>query len=44
MAKNKVQNDSDDKYEGHVDTREADFECEKPDSNLGRDMGIDVAG
>ena len=30
--------------EGHVDTRSNNFECEKPDENLGCDMGIDVAG
>ena len=30
--------------EGHVDTREKNFECEEKDPNLGCDMGIDVAG
>jgi hypothetical protein len=30
--------------EGHVDTREANFECENKDKNLGCDPGIDVAG
>jgi hypothetical protein len=30
--------------EGHVDTREKNFGCEKPDKNLGCDPGIDVAG
>ena len=30
--------------EGHVDTRHRNFECETPDSNLGCDPGIDVAG
>ena len=30
--------------EGHVDTRQKNFECEKPDKNLGCDMGIDVQG
>jgi hypothetical protein len=30
--------------EGHVDTRENNFECERPDPNLGCNMGIDVAG
>jgi hypothetical protein len=29
---------------GHVDTRSANFECENKDSNLGCDLGIDVAG
>jgi hypothetical protein len=33
-----------DNEEGHVDTRKANHECEKPDKNLGCDMGIDVAG
>jgi len=44
MADDKVQDYTDDKNEGHVDTREANFECEKKDENLGCDMGIDVAG
>jgi len=30
--------------EGHVDTREQNFECEDKDPNLGCDPGIDVAG
>ena len=30
--------------EGHVDTREQNQECEKPDPHLGCDLGIDVAG
>lgn len=30
--------------EGHKDTRGKNFECEKPDANLGCDLGIDVAG
>jgi hypothetical protein len=30
--------------EGHVDTREKNFECENKDPNLGCDPGIDVAG
>ena len=30
--------------EGHVDTREKNFECEDKDPNLGCDPGIDVAG
>jgi len=29
---------------GHVDTRHYNFECEKPDPNLGCDPGVDVAG
>ena len=44
MAKNKIQDYTDEKNEGRVDTREANFECEKKDENLGCDMGIDVAG
>lgn len=38
-----VENDKE-RSEGHVDTRESNFECEKPDKNLGCDPGIDVAG
>ena len=30
--------------EGHVDTRNRNFECENPDTHLGCDPGIDVAG
>ena len=30
--------------EGHVDTRQNNFECENKDKNLGCDPGIDVAG
>jgi hypothetical protein len=44
MADNRVQDYSDDRNEGHIDTREANFECENKDKNLGCDMGIDVAG
>ena len=44
MAENKVQDYTEETDEGHVDTREANFECEKKDENLGCDMGIDVAG
>ena len=33
-----------DRDRGHVDTRKQNFECEKPDKNLGCDPGIDVAG
>jgi hypothetical protein len=33
-----------DREEGHVDTREKNFECEDKDPNLGCDLGIDVAG
>ena len=30
--------------EGHVDTRERNFECENKDPRLGCNLGIDVAG
>ena len=30
--------------EGHTDTRRANFECERPDQNLGCDPGVDMAG
>lgn len=30
--------------EGHVDTRQKNFECENKDQHLGCDLGIDVAG
>ena len=33
-----------DDNEGHVDTRDANFNCDNPDPNLGCDLGIDVAG
>jgi hypothetical protein len=35
---------TDEKDEGHVDTREKNFDCEDKDPNLGCDPGIDVAG
>lgn len=44
MAEDRIQDYTDDKREGHVDTREANFNCDRPDENLGCDMGIDVAG
>jgi hypothetical protein len=44
MAENKTQDYTEDNNEGHVDTREANFECENKDKNLGCDPGIDVAG
>jgi len=40
---NYVETDNE-REEGHVDTREKNFECEDKDPNLGCDMGIDVAG
>ena len=33
-----------DRERGHVDTRKNNFDCERPDKNLGCDPGIDVAG
>ena len=30
--------------DGHVDTRERNFECENKDPRLGCNLGIDVAG
>jgi len=44
MAEENTQDFTDDRNEGHVDTREANFECENKDPNLGCDPGIDVAG
>jgi hypothetical protein len=47
MSDNRIQdyteNDKE-RNEGHVDTRQRNFECENPDKNLGCDLGIDVAG
>lgn len=34
----------DEREEGHKDTRQKNFECDKPDAHLGCDPGIDVAG
>ena len=33
-----------DREEGHVDTRERNFECENKDPHLGCNLGVDVAG
>ena len=47
MTNNKVENyiESDnERTQGHVDTRQKNFECESPDERLGCDLGIDVAG
>lgn len=44
MAENRVEDYTEETNEGHVDTREKNFECENKDKNLGCDMGIDVAG
>lgn len=40
---NYEENDNE-REQGHVDTRAANFECENPDPALGCDMGIDVQG
>lgn len=44
MAENRTQDYFDDNDDGHVDTREKNFECDNPDKSLGCDMGIDVQG
>jgi hypothetical protein len=40
---NYIENDKE-REEGHINTREQNFECENKDPHLGCDMGIDVAG
>ena len=47
MTENKVESyieSERESNEGHTDTRYKNFECERPDENLGCDPGIDVAG
>ena len=47
MTENRIENyieSEKERNEGHVDTRNSNFECENPDKNLGCDPGIDVAG
>ena len=44
MAEERHQDYFDDRSEGHVDTREANFDCEHKDPHLGCDLGIDVQG
>jgi hypothetical protein len=44
MTENRTQDYWDDNNEGHVDTREANFECDNKDEHLGCDLGIDVMG
>ena len=44
MTENTIQDYFGDDTEGHVDTRERNFECESPDKNLGCNLGIDVQG
>jgi len=42
-VKNYIERDKE-SNESHVDTRSSNFECENPDTHLGCDLGIDVAG
>jgi hypothetical protein len=42
-VQNYIEHDSE-REEGHVDTRDLNFECDQKDPNLGCDPGIDVAG
>lgn len=44
MTDSNIQDYFDENDEGHVDTREANFQCSNPDENLGCDLGIDVMG
>jgi hypothetical protein len=44
MNENKIEDYFENDNEGHIDTREKNFECETPDKNLGCDMGIEVQG
>lgn len=44
MDANRIEDYWDDDNEGHEDTRQANFECDRPDPNLGCDLGIDVMG
>ena len=43
VTNNYIETDKE-REEGHVDTRERNFECEKKDPHLGFNLGIDVAG
>ena len=45
MSENQNYVESDrEREEGHVDTRQSNFECENPDPALGCDLGVDVQG
>jgi hypothetical protein len=44
MSDHRTQDYFDNGGEGHIDTREANFECQYPDASLGCDLGIDVQG
>jgi hypothetical protein len=41
---NNYQETEEEREEGHVDTREKNFDCENKDPHLGCDPGVDVAG
>ncbi|MFZ5572663.1 MAG: hypothetical protein ACOZF0_19875 [Thermodesulfobacteriota bacterium] len=41
---NDYRENEEERESGHVDTREKNFDCDRPDPRLGCDMGIDVAG
>ncbi len=43
VLQNSIETDEE-REEGHVNTRERNFECENKDPYLGCDLGIDVAG
>jgi hypothetical protein len=44
MAESSTQDCFDEKIEGYIGMREANFQCEDPDEHLGCDLGIDVYG
>jgi hypothetical protein len=44
MSEVAIQDYYEDDKEGHIDTRNKNFECESPDKHLGCEMGIDVQG
>ena len=41
---NNYEETEEEREEGHVDTREKNFDCENKDPHLGCDPGVDVAG
>jgi len=44
MQKRRLDDDTKDDNEGHVDTHARNHECENPDPHRGCDLGIDMAG
>lgn len=44
MSEHKTEDYFENDDNGHIDTREKNFECENPDEHLGCDLGIDVQG